>query len=169
MSTNQILTNNNQESSPATRIHLDSFLPSIIRNLAEGISVRLFKSYADFQLTITEWRILLQLAEHHSLHAKQIVENTAMEKSKISRALSHLENKGIVKRDIDDKDNRRQQLSLTDYGLEIYTSIAPKALDWERSLLAELDINEYRDLVFLLRKLSSRLKSMDETNTPKKN
>jgi DNA-binding MarR family transcriptional regulator len=148
--------------SPRTRIHLDNFLPAIIRNLSEGISARISRNYSDeFSLTITEWRILLQLSEHQSLTASQIVENTAMEKSKISRALSSMEGEGIVKREVDEEDHRRQLLALTDYGDELYIQIAPRALAWEKQLLDGLDINEYRDLIFLLNKLSQRLKTME--------
>jgi DNA-binding MarR family transcriptional regulator len=148
--------------SPRTRIHLDNFLPAIIRNLSEGISARISKNYSDeFSLTITEWRILLQLSEHRLLTASQIVDNTAMEKSKISRALSSMEGDGMVKREVDKDDHRRQLLALTDYGDELYCKVAPLALEWEKQLLQGLDINEYRDLIFLLNKLSQQLKTMD--------
>ncbi len=168
MDSNQYTSSNSGAShsgsgSQRTRIHLGSFLPSVIRNLAEGISTRLAKTYTEqYQLTITEWRILLQLAEHQSLHAAQIVENTSMEKSKISRALSSMEADGMVRREVDDEDNRRQRLALSDYGWEIYRQIAPSVLDWEKQLIEGLEVAEYRDLLFLLEKLNERLKVMDK-------
>lgn len=144
-----------------TRIHLSSFLPSVIRNLAEGISTRLSRTYKeDFQLSVTEWRILLQLSEHQLLRASEIVDITAMEKSKVSKALRNLEANGFVSRTVDNSDKRCQSLTLTARGIELYEAIAPRVLAWEQQLLEALDVNEYRDLLYLLDKLSNRLKSI---------
>lgn len=143
-------------------IKLSNFLPSILRHLAETISVKLSKSYnGEQQLTVTEWRILLQLAQHRSLHAMQIVENTTMEKSKVSRALSSMQAEGIVLRQTDPQDNRRQLLQLTDYGSQIFTNLVPQVLDWEKDLIACYDASEYRDLLYLLNKLRLHLQTMD--------
>ena len=72
-----------------TYLQMETFLPSVIRNLAEEITSRMSQNYTgDFQLTITEWRILLQLAAKQSLTATDIVDITAMEKSKVSMVSS---------------------------------------------------------------------------------
>ena len=148
---------------PRQNLDLSSFLPSIFRNLAEGISASLSRSYSgeDINLTVTEWRILLQLAEHQSLSASQIVSNTTMDKSKVSRALSSMEGNGVVQRTPDPTDHRRQSLQLTDYGLHLYRQLVPRALEWEKELIQGLDVSEYRDLLYLLDKLKQRLQAMN--------
>ncbi len=155
--------NSNNSGSPTGRnyLQLETFLPAVIRNLAEGITANMSGSYTgDFQLTVTEWRILLQLAEHKTLTATQVVEVTAMEKSKVSRALSGLEDRGFVARTPSELDHRIKTLALTESGLTLYNAIVPRVLDWEKNLLEGLDISEYRDLLYLLNKLQQRLKAM---------
>jgi DNA-binding MarR family transcriptional regulator len=115
----------------------------------------------DFQLTVTEWRILLQLADRKSLTATEVVEQTAMEKSKVSRAVSSLEARGFVQRTPSEEDHRRKTLSLTERGLKLYSNIVPRVLGWEKNLLQGLEISEYRDLLYLLNKLRNRLEQMD--------
>lgn len=146
---------------PSTYLQLETFLPSVIRNLAEEITTSMSGRYTgDFQLTVTEWRIILQLAARESLTATQIVEITAMEKSKVSRALSHLEERDLVARTASEEDHRTKTLALTPGGQKLYSSIVPRVLDWEKYLLEGLEISEYRDLLYLLNKLQSRLKDM---------
>ena len=146
---------------PGAYLKLDSFLPSVIRNLAEGITGNMSQNYTgEFQLTITEWRILLQLAAAQSLTATQIVEYTAMEKSKVSRALSSLEQRDFVARTPSEEDHRTKALSLTPTGQKLYNNIVPRVLDWEKRLLDGFQIGEYRDLLYLLGKLQHRLKEM---------
>jgi len=38
----------------------------------------------------------------------------------------------------------------------------PRVLDWEKELIAGLEVSEYRDLLYLLDKLNKRLKVMQE-------
>lgn len=147
--------------SPGSYLQLETFLPSVIRNLAEEITASMSLRYTgDFQLTITEWRIILQLAAKESLTATEIVEITAMEKSKVSRAVSHLEERGFVARTPSEDDHRTKALTLTPPGQKLYGNIVPRVLNWEKYLLEGLEISEYRDLLYLLNKLRSRLKDM---------
>ena len=146
---------------PSSYLQLETFLPSVIRNLAEDITASMSRRYTgDFQLTITEWRIILQLAAKESLTATEIVEITAMEKSKVSRAVSSLEDRGFAVRTPSEKDHRIKTLALTPMGKKAYSSIVPRVLDWEKYLLEGLEISEYRDLLYLLNKLRNRLKDM---------
>ena len=140
-----------------------SFIPSIVRNLDESMAVSMSRRITGpFRLTMTEWRILLQLAEHEALTASDIVDYSAMEKSKVSRALANLESQGLVSRSVAEDDHRVKLLSLTELGLKRYRAIVPRVLDWERELLECLEAAEYRDLMFLLEKLGKHLKGMME-------
>jgi DNA-binding MarR family transcriptional regulator len=146
---------------PGSYLQLETFLPSVIRNLAEGISANMSRNYTgDLHLTVTEWRIILYLAARAPLTATEIVDMTSMEKSRVSRAVSQLEERNFVTRAPSQDDHRTKTLSLSDNGQKLYESIVPRVLGWERSLLKGLDIGEYRDLLYLLNKLQGRLDDM---------
>ena len=146
-----------------SELHMDSFLPTLIRNLSEAMAASMARRITgSFRLSETEWRILLQLAEHDSLTASDIVDYSAMEKSKVSRALANLEGLGVVVRKVAEDDHRVKVLSLTDLGRRRYTALVPRVLDWEKELIDALDVSEYRDLLYLLDKLKKRLKTMLE-------
>ena len=148
-------------SSSRRDLRLNGFLPYVLANLAERVSAGLSHIYADeYQLTIPEWRVIANLAEHDTLNARQIVEFTTMEKSKVSRAVSNLSARGLVSQQRARGDSRAKDLALTSTGKVLYRSIVPRVLAWERELLDELSPGEYRDLMYVLEKLGGRLQSM---------
>ncbi len=142
-------------------LKLTRFLPYVINNLAERISAGLSTLYSDeYGLTIPEWRVIANLAEHNTLNPRQIVQFTTLEKSTVSRAVNNLSARGLVSQQRTEGDNRVKDLALTDAGETLYRSIVPRALAWERDLLEDLNAGEYRDLLHSLDKLRVRLDSM---------
>lgn len=143
-------------------VMLNLFIPYRMVNLATGISNACSRIYRDeFDLSIPEWRILARLAEHDKLNAKDIGRITFMDKSKVSRAVKQLEDKILILREKDVKDNRAAYLSLTEDGHVLYSRIAPIALDWEEELLSVLDMTEYRNLMRIMEKLDTQVTKMD--------
>lgn len=140
---------------------LNQFLPFRLVNIAKRVSDTYSWVYnREFGLSIPEWRILARLGEQPGLSSKLIGEITLMDKSKVSRGVKQLEDKGLLVKNKDQQDNRVYYLSLTEEGQQLYHSIVPTALDWEAELLQALDVSEYRDLFRVLEKLDRRLESM---------
>ncbi|KKD61775.1 MarR family transcriptional regulator [Grimontia sp. AD028] len=140
---------------------LNQFLPYRMVNLADGISNACSKIYREeFDVSIPEWRILARLAEHEKLNAKDIGDLTFMDKSRVSRAVKLLEEKGLLLKVKDSTDNRVSFLSLSESGRDLYAKIAPKALGWEAELIDVLDTVEYRDFLRVMEKLDARLEQM---------
>lgn len=146
-----------------SELHMDSFLPTLIKNLSEGMALSMSRRITgSFRLTETEWRILLQLAEHEALTASDIVSYSAMEKSKVSRALATLESRDLVVRKVSEADHRVKLLTMTEIGRKRYTALVPRVLDWEKDLIDGLEVSEYRDLLYLLDKLKMQLGTLQE-------
>lgn len=153
-----------QVTEPARReLQLESFLPYLVNNLADRISNGLSRIYAGgYGLSIPEWRVLANLAEHGVLNAKQIVTTTGMEKSKVSRAVKNLTERGLILQRRKEEDNRARDLALTAAGVALYGDLVPHALAWEGQLLDCLSVSEYRDFMYLLGKLRQRATIMEQ-------
>ncbi len=144
-----------------SELKLQSFLPYVLSTLADSISVELSGIYGDeYGLSVPEWRIIANLAQHGTLNARQIVDFTAMEKSKISRAVKGLTARGLLTQQRASVDNRAKDLALTEQGESLYRAIVPEVLSWEKTLLEGLEVGEYRDLLYLLEKLGKRLQAL---------
>jgi DNA-binding MarR family transcriptional regulator len=132
-------------------------------NTAKRISDNLSQIYSSeaFNVTIPEWRILARLAEDERLNARDIGRITQMDKSKVSRAVKQLDDKGYLIKQKDEQDNRITYLSLSAAGRRLYHELAPRALEWESNLIKALDTSEYRDLMRILEKLDKQLDAME--------
>ena len=146
-----------------TELQLESFLPNILRELNDGMASNMSRRITGpFRLTMTEWRIMLHLADHEALTASDIVQHSGMEKSKVSRAVANLESLGLVERKVAEDDHRVKLLSMTELGRKRHRALVPRVLDWERELIEGLEVGEYRDLLYLLDKLGKHLELMHE-------
>lgn len=144
--------------SSRTELELERFLPYVMNQLADQISTGLSHIYAhEFGLGIPEWRIIANLAQTRVLNARQIVDRTGMEKSRVSRAVRRLTDRNLVVGRRKDSDNRAVDLALTADGEALYRQLVPRVLDWEQGLLDCLSAAEYRDLMHLLTRLQRRV------------
>lgn len=139
-----------------TELKLESFLPYRLSVLSNQVSQGIAQTYADrFGLSVTEWRVIAILGRFPESPASLIVERSAMDKVAISRAVRRLLDNGLVRRERDQSDRRAKPLSLSGRGREVYATIVPAALAYERRLLDALNGEEQKLLVGLLDKLEA--------------
>lgn len=139
-------------------LELNRFLPYLVVNLGKRLSAGLARTYqTDYELSIHQWRVLANLKASGKLTATQVGEQTRMDKVKVSRALADLLKKGWIKREPHPSDQRAQIVSLTGPGSRVVSTIIPRALDWEETLLQTLTVNERRTLMTAISKLNARL------------
>ena len=144
-------------------VELQHFVPYRMVHLAANISEALSKIYKqEFDINIAQWRVLAQLAQQQKLYSKDIGKKTAMDKSKVSRAVKTLEARHYLQRHVDPKDNRAAYLSLTAQGKLLYQKIVPKALQWESELLNVLTTSERNNLMTILDKLGAQILSINK-------
>jgi DNA-binding MarR family transcriptional regulator len=140
------------------RLTLENFLPYVMNRMAENISAELSVIYRDnYNLTVAQWRVIANLAQHQTLLAQDIVKFTDMEKSMISRAVTALVDRGLVIGEQAEGDNRAKNLRLTSMGTGLYQTIAPDVLAWEKDLLSCLSKAEQKGLFSSLEKLKIKL------------
>lgn len=120
-------------------LRLDQFLPyqlSVTSNAVSQVIARTYESL--FGLRVPEWRLIAVLAEEEGLTQQALVARTEMDKMTVSRAAQALVGRGLVTRVPHGSDRRSHALALSDAGRALYAEIAPKALEMEARLLADL-------------------------------
>src|SRR5579864_6706193 len=139
--------------SPAP-LDLERFLPFRLSVLANRLTRAVARVYMQrFHLSAPEWRTLAVLGLYGAMSANSVVERTAMDKVRVSRAVARLLAAGRITRRTDAEDRRRAILDLTPKGRADYEHIVPMVLAVERELLSELDEDERRMLDQIMRKL----------------
>lgn len=106
-----------------------------------------------FDLNLTEWRVLLTVADKPGITAQTLSDFTGLDKMSVSRVVRKLESQGRLARDNSEADRRSFHLSLTDEGWAIYGEIAQAAIKREAHIYAGLSENELKTLHKLLGKL----------------
>ena len=109
-----------------------------------------------FDLNLTDWRVLLTLADKPDITAQGLADYTGLDKMSVSRVVRKLEAQGRLVRENSESDRRSFHLDLTDAGWAVYEEIAVAAIEREAQVYSGLTEKEIQTLHQLLGKLSVR-------------
>ena len=141
---------------PNDKLELESFLPYRLYHIADLVSREFARIYKDrLGLTRPEWRVLAGLGQHGEMTAKAIGEQSAMHKTKVSRAVAELERRRWLTRTPDEADRRVEHLTLTKAGQTVYAEMVPLAKAFEQTLLERMRETERNALMVALTGLES--------------
>jgi DNA-binding MarR family transcriptional regulator len=125
--------------------------------LANRVTRAVARVYAQrFELSAPEWRTMAVLGRYGAMTAIGVVERTAMDKVRVSRAVARLLASGRITREVDPEDRRRAILDLSTSGRATYEQIVPLVLAVETELISDLGAEERAALDAVLRKLEQR-------------
>ncbi len=118
---------------------LNAFLPYRLNTAASRVSRAFAERYREeFGISIPEWRVLAHLHQSGDVSVRDIEARVDMEKSKVSRAASRLEEAGFITKQVNDADRRLLQLRLTDTGRELVARVLPVARQYQAEILERL-------------------------------
>ena len=143
-------------------LKLESFIPYRMSVTSNRISRVIASIYsARFGLSIPEWRVIATLGDRNEETARDLVERTAMDKVAVSRAVSSLVKKKLVRRNAVQHDGRITLLRLSQAGRRVYEEIGPLALNLEKEVLDNLTEEDKQTFHRILDQLSAKLDEME--------
>ncbi len=143
----------------AARFDLADFLPYLLNQAAEAASLSFQSLYrADYGMTRAQWRVIAHLGKSGGLTARDICRLTQTEKTKVSRAVSALEARGLLSRAVARDDRRAEILSLTEAGTAVFRSLGARAVAHDASLRKALGSHSAAHLDRALRSLIDLLR-----------
>jgi DNA-binding MarR family transcriptional regulator len=89
-------------------------------------------------ITVAEWRVLLTLSQQKQISGQEITGRWAMDKMAVNRAISALQQRGLVEKKQNSQDKRVVDLMLTQTGQALYEQLLPMANQRYHKLLAGL-------------------------------
>ncbi|MCI2399434.1 MarR family winged helix-turn-helix transcriptional regulator [Aliiroseovarius subalbicans] len=141
-----------------TDFNLDAFLPYQLAVLSARVSAGFSRHYRKaYGISVAEWRVVAHLSRGDAVSVREIHERVDMDKPKVSRAASRLEEAGYITKTVNETDRRLVELKLTDKGRAMIDALAPIAKAYEQELVGALggDDGPFRDQV---RRLGEALK-----------
>lgn len=138
-------------------LRLERFLPYRLNVVGSFASRALGRIYGEhFGIGIPEWRVVAQLGEFGKLTSRDIGELAQMHKTKVSRAVTELEKRGLVSRSENRQDRRESFVELTSAGKRIYDQIVPLALGFEARWIEGIPAEELMTFERVLSTLTER-------------
>ena len=139
-------------------LELPGFVPYRLNRLAVGVSNHLSDIYRErCGLDVSEWRVMATVGSQHGCTAQHIAQSTRMHKTRVSRAIAHLEARELIERASSAADRRQREVRLTKAGRRMYTELVPLVLERERQLLACLAKEQLRGFLAGMEALESFL------------
>ncbi len=134
---------------------LADFLPYLMNQAADALSLEFQKIYRGrYGMLRTEWRVLFHVGHYGPLTAKEICDRARLHKTKVSRAVSALEDKRFVTRQVRQTDRRQAELRLTPLGTRVFDDLRAEAQAYDRTVRARLSAAEAEVLHRCLQRLS---------------
>lgn len=143
------------------QLNLNTFFPYQFSVLAQQVTEFVAQIYEEFGLSKMEWRVLATIGYHCEISARDICTFTHLDKMQVSRAINKLIQSELLLQQISSQDRRKNMLSLTAKGDNLYQEIIPLVKKQEQRLLEGLTVKECEQLKKLTVKLSEQLEAVD--------
>jgi len=137
-------------------LRLEEFLPYRLAVLSSAVSRAVAPVYTRHGLNLGEWLVLMSLGEFGPMTAKAVGARNRMHKTKVSRALAALVERGVIERAPNRVDLRQSFLSLTPSGKRLYEDYAPRIAEVARRLQDAVPAADRAALERCLTKLAAR-------------
>lgn len=142
---------------------LETFLPYQLNMAAEAASRQFQAIYKNhYGMLRTEWRVLFHLGQFGDMTAKQICDRGTLHKTKVSRAVSALETKRLLKRTKLEEDRRHEILSLTRTGHSVFRDLTKQAEVFQEKLAQRFSKGDLETFEKCLKELSDTRKLLPE-------
>ena len=138
----------------APQVRSDHVIARMIR--AVNLTARPFtrELARQYGLSLAEWRCLRVFADTEQRgsggSAREVADQTGLDKMSTSRAINSLERKGLITRERCTADKRSLVIGLTARGRELVTTLLPAATARTDLMLRRLSANERAQLAHLL-------------------
>jgi DNA-binding MarR family transcriptional regulator len=132
-------------------VQRDRYVPYLLGRISKSLASAASVLYRQrLGVGINDSRIVVVLCRRPRITAKELSEDTSLNKSVISRSLSVLRAKGIVRID---ESNGLREVELTAAGLDLHDRISDVALDREKLMLKGFSHQEKQVLIGYLHRM----------------
>ena len=105
--------------------------------IGKGYSVYVNRNLEEFGINTTQLHLLFEIAHESNINQEMIATRCNINKGAVARSIRKLEERGLVKREIDKNNRRQNRLSLTKDGEDILIKACGVLRDWEDSVILD--------------------------------
>ena len=132
---------------------LEHFLPYQLNRTGVRLATAFSSELERFDLTLSMWRVLAVLWHRGELKVGDLIADTTIEQSTLSRLLVTMDGRGLLTRQRSKRDARAVLVKLTPNGRKLTKALIPLALRNEKVALRGLSKEEVEQLYDTLRRI----------------
>ena len=105
--------------------------------IGKGYSVYVNRNLEEFGINTTQLHLLFEIAHESNINQEMIATRCNINKGAVARSIRKLEERGLVKREIDENNRRQNILSLNKDGEDVLGKAGKVLADWENSVILD--------------------------------
>lgn len=106
-------------------------LGKLISIIAKNQTLYLNHHLEEFDINASQLHFLFEISHQNEINQENLSSRCNVDKGAVARSIKKLEDKGLVKRQIDDNNRRQNIISLTSKGKKTLEKAIKKLNDWE--------------------------------------
>lgn len=127
----------------------------------------LCEGYLESPFSLTEARLIYEIAQCDGVTATELIRQLALDRGYVSRTLTSLEEKGLLKRQASASDGRRRHLQLTAAGKRAFAKLDGRSQQQVEGMLSGLDHTQRSVVLNGMRALQAALADEAEAGSAK--
>jgi DNA-binding MarR family transcriptional regulator len=135
----------------------DSYIGYAITDVARLMRTVFERRVRDRGLTRAQWLVIARVHRRPGLSQSEVADLLEIEKATAGRLIDRMERKGWIERRAEPRDRRINRLHLTRQGLQLHRAIWPLAEATVDAALADLSLQQRRQLTALMGQVKARL------------
>lgn len=105
--------------------------------IGKGYHSYINRNIAEFGINATQLHLLFEISDNSDINQEKIAARCNINKGAVARAMKKLEDKGLIIRQIDEKNRRQNKVSLTEEGERILDECLDILHRWEEEIILE--------------------------------
>jgi len=147
-------TNQTSKSHPTTVSQLESHLGFWLRFVSNHVSAGFKKLVEENGVSVSEWVALRYLFDSEASSALELIDALGMTKGAVSKVVTRLESKRLVKRIVLENDKRAQQIALTAAGRRLVPQLAALADQNDAHFFGHMTKQQQTSLFNMMRQIT---------------
>jgi len=134
-------------------------VPRLIMGIGHHLKMRIDKKLSQNNLTVSQFKVLAFLWEHdhEKINQKQIHEFLEIKPSSMTKLIRLLQEKNLIRKEIDPDDSRNKIITLSEKGMDIKRICLQNMKQSESYLLNDFTQQEIDTLICLLLKIKKKI------------
>ena len=126
----------------------------LISMIARGHTIYINRHLEDLNINATQLHLLFEISHQRNINQEKIAERCNINKGAVARSIKKLEEKGLVKREIDENNRRQNKVSLTQKGNETHEKAIKIFNQWEDEVILDKGYMEKELLQMVLKEIA---------------